>query len=319
MATALVTGGTSGIGRAFVDALAARGDDLVIVARDAERMTVIASEVERQFGVGVECIAADLSQRDDVERIAERIEDAERPIDILVNNAGFGLHSRLLERDIDLQKKAMDVMCLAVLVLSGAAGRAMKARGHGQIINVSSTSAWIFAGNYSAIKAWVLSYTESLAVELRGTGVTATALCPGWVHTEFHERAGISATNLPDIVWIPADVLVRDCLKDADRGAVVSIPTLKWKAAIAVAQYGPKGFIRWFSGKLAGSRHEQQDAQKQTLQDRLADRVPDRVQTAAASASVAMQQAATRMNSALHQATDRLGPSEGNADGRSQN
>lgn len=296
MAIALVTGGTSGIGHAFVEALAARGDDLVIVARDTARMNTIAEQLHRQYGVQVECITADLAKREDVDRVAERIEDPRQPLDIVINNAGFGLHTRLLDPDVDTQKRAMDVMCFALLVLSGAAARAMKARGHGQIINVSSTSAWIMAGNYSAIKAWVLSYTESLAVELRGTGVTATALCPGWVHTEFHDRAGISATNLPDVVWIPADVLVAECLRDAAAGKVISIPTAKWKAAIFVAQHGPKGFIRWFSGKLSSSRHEQQD-QKKSMQQRFQDHVPERVQSAVGDAYSATKQ---RVNSALH-------------------
>lgn len=287
MATALVTGATSGIGNAFARALAARGDDLVIVARNTERMAEMAERLQRMHGITVECITADLGVRADLDRVAERIEDPARPLDMVINNAGFGIHSRLLDRDVDTQKHAMDVMCFAVLVLSGAAARSMKERGHGRIINVSSTSAWIVAGNYSAIKAWVLRYTESLAVELRGTGVTATALCPGWVHTEFHDRAGISATNLPEIVWVDADQLVAEALRDADRGKVVSIPTLKWKAAIAVAQYGPQSFIRWFSGKLSSSRHAQQD-HKKTLQERM--------QGAAAKA----QGAAAKMSQALH-------------------
>ena len=303
MATALVTGGTAGIGHAFVQALAARGDDLVIVARNTARMQTLADELTGSYGVRVECITADLSQRADVDRVAARIEDPDRPIELLVNNAGFGLHSRLLDPDVEQHRLAIDVMCFAVLVLSGAAARAMTARGHGRIINVSSTSAWIMAGNYSAIKAWVLRYTESLSVELRGTGVTATALCPGWVHTEFHDRAGISATNLPDIVWIPADQLVRECLRDAEAGKVISIPTLKWKAAIAVAQYGPRSFVRWFSGKLSSSRHEQKDRQKARMAERVqtvAQMASDGVHLAAETTRHAAESTRQRVTTALH-------------------
>lgn len=226
----------------------------MIVSRDTARMDNLAQELRASYGVSVECITADLAVRADVDRVAARIEDPARPLDLVINNAGFGLHGGLLHADMALQEKAMDVMCLAVMILSAAAGRAMVARGSGRIINVASTSAWIFSGNYSAIKAWVLSYTESLAIELKGTGVTATALCPGWVRTEFHDRAGIKATNLPGIVWIPADQLVHEALEDAEKGRVISIPTLKWKAAIQLAQRGPRGFIRWFSGKLSSSR-----------------------------------------------------------------
>ena len=255
MASALVTGATAGIGHAFVRHLAARGHDLVLVARDTDRMDAIKADITQQYGVQVEVFPADLSVDEDVHRVADRLESTESPIDMLVNNAGFGLHAKLLNKDdLPLQRRAMDVMGWAVLVLSGAAGRAMKARGQGSIINVASTSAWIMSGNYSAIKAWVLTLTEGLALELHGTGVKVTALCPGWVHTEFHDRAGIKKTNLPDLVWVDIDELVTEALRDNERGKVVSIPTWKWKAAIFIATHGPKGFIRWFSRRLSSSR-----------------------------------------------------------------
>ena len=257
MARALVTGGTSGIGTAFVRALAARGDDVVVVARDTGRMEAIAQELQATFGVTIATLQADLTVAEDVTRVADWIEDPANVLDLVVNNAGIGLHAKLLDKDaLPLQRQAFSLMCWAVLELSGAAGRAMKARGHGHIINVSSTSAWIFSGNYSAIKAWVLSMTQALSIELKGTGVTATALCPGWVHTEFHERAGITSDNLPGIVWVDQDVLVSEALADAEAGKAISIPTVKWKAAIAVARYGPAGLVRWFSHKLSSSRHK---------------------------------------------------------------
>lgn len=255
MATALVTGPTSGIGNAFARELAARGTNLVLVARDVERLESIAAELRSQHGVEVEVLPADLSVREQLDAVADRLEDPARPIDLLVNNAGFGLHSSLLDKaELDKHERALDVMCFAVLVLGGAAGRAMKARGRGRIINVASTSAAIFSGNYSAIKGWARTYSTALALELRGTGVTVTALLPGWVRTEFHERAGISSGNLPPIVWIDADVLVKECLDDADKGDIESIPTLKWKLAMFLADHGPKAFTRWFSRKLTNSR-----------------------------------------------------------------
>lgn len=257
MATAMVTGATAGIGHAFVRHLAARGYDLVLVARDIERMTALKADLESQYGVSAEVFPADLSVRADVTRVADRLESVDAPIEMLVNNAGFGLHADLLDKSkLDLQKRAFDVMTWAVLELSGAAGRAMVARGRGNIINVGSTSAWIMSGNYSAIKSWVLTFTEALASELHGTGIKVTALCPGWVHTEFHARADIKKTNLPAIVWVDIDVLVSEALRDNDRNKLVSIPTLKWKIAIAIATHGPKGFIRWFSRQLSSSRRK---------------------------------------------------------------
>lgn len=255
MASALITGGTSGIGYAFARAFASRGTDLILVARDTDRLLRIAEELGTAHGVEVEVITADLSLREDVMRVADRIEDPARPIDWLINNAGFGLHTTVLDRsEIDLQAKAFDVMCLAVLILGGAAGRAMRARGSGRIVNVASSSASIFTGNYSAIKAWARTYSTGLALELRGTGVTATALLPGWVRTEFHDRAGINATKLPGIVWIDPDKLVHDCLADAEKGRFESIPDWKWKIAVFIADHGPRSFTRWFSRKLSASR-----------------------------------------------------------------
>lgn len=255
MASALITGGTSGIGHAFAVEFASRGTDLVLVARDADRLEKVAAELRETHGVEVETISADLAVRDDVMRVADRIEDPARPIDWLINNAGFGLHSTVLDRsEIDIQARAFDVMCLAVLILGGAAGRAMKARGSGRIVNVASTSAAIYTGNYSAVKAWARTYSTALQLELRGTGVTVTGLLPGWVRTEFHDRAGINASKLPGFVWIEADKLVRSCLADAEKGRIESIPDLKWKIAMFIGDHGPRGLARLVSRMLTASR-----------------------------------------------------------------
>ncbi|HET7723841.1 MAG TPA: SDR family NAD(P)-dependent oxidoreductase, partial [Propionibacteriaceae bacterium] len=107
---------------------------------------------------------------------------------------------------------------------------------------------------YSAVKAWVNTYTEGLANELHGTGVTVTAVLPGWVHTEFHERAGINASKLPDVVWIEADELVKEALDDNAAGKVLSVPSKRWSTAIWVGRHTPRSVIRWVSRKLSNSR-----------------------------------------------------------------
>jgi short-subunit dehydrogenase len=254
MATALITGGTSGIGAAFARALAARGDDLVLVARDAERLAEMAAEIKERYAVDVEVISADLGDREDTMRVAERVGSAEQPVDLLVNNAGFGVHARLTAVDPAPHDYAFDVMCRAVLILAGAAARAMTARGGGAIINVSSTAGFVTMGSYSAIKAWATSFSESLAVELTGTGVTVTALCPGYVRTEFHQRAEINAAKIPGPAWLDADVLVAACLQDVARGRVVSIPSARYKVGIFFARHAPRRAVRAVSRKLSSGR-----------------------------------------------------------------
>jgi short-subunit dehydrogenase len=255
MVVALVTGGTSGIGAAFARNLAARGYDLVLVARKADALESMAAEL-RALGRTVEVMSADLADRAAVSRVAARLEDPERPIDMLVNNAGFSVHTALTDPDVSAHDLGFEVMCRAVLVLSGAAARGMMPRGTGAIVNVSSTAGFITMGSYSAIKAWVTSFTEGLAVELKGTGVTVTALCPGWVHTAFHERAGVSTSKIPNSLWVDAEVLVESALRDVDRGKVISIPTIRYRILIWLARHAPRSAIRSISGSISSSRRK---------------------------------------------------------------
>ena len=256
MATALITGGTSGIGAAFGRALARRGYDLVLVARDEANLARHADEFRGLGAPSVETISADLSDRVDVATVADRLESTDSPIDLLVNNAGFGVHFPLATRDTSVHDRALEVMVRTVLVLGGAAAKAMVARGSGAIINVSSTAGFVTMGGYSAIKAWVTSYTEGLAVELRGSGVHVTALCPGWIRTEFHERANIRTGSIPSALWVDVDVTVETALRDSARGKVISIPTARFKALIWLARHIPRSTVHWVSGKISSGRKE---------------------------------------------------------------
>ncbi|HHV20225.1 MAG TPA: SDR family oxidoreductase [Propionibacterium sp.] len=255
MPTALITGATSGIGAEFARQLADRGYDLVLVARDETRLKEYADELHHETAVDVEILPADLADRAQTQRVADRLEDQAQPIHLLVNNAGFGLRSTMLEPDTELEERALDVMCRAVLILGGAAARAMKQRGRGIIINTSSVAGIMAMGNYSAVKAFVTTYSESLAAQLRKSGVTVTALCPGWVHTEFHDRAAINASSIPSWAWIDKAVLVREALADAERGKVISVPTVGWNIAAMAARIAPRPIIRWISGLITSRRH----------------------------------------------------------------
>jgi short-subunit dehydrogenase len=255
MATALVTGGTSGIGAEFARQLAARGDDLVLVARNPDRLTDFATELKDRYGVAVETLSADLGVRDDVLQVAARLGSTAQPIDLLVNSAGFRVPKQLAVEDTAAQEYGIDVMIRAVLILCAAAGRTMSARGGGSIINVSSTSGFITMDNYSAIKAWVTTYSEGLATELRANGVRVTALCPGYVRTEFHQRASIRTGSIPRPMWVNVDELVSEALADVAKGKVISIPTRRFKVMIFVARHAPRAAVRALSERMNSNRH----------------------------------------------------------------
>ncbi len=255
MATALITGGTSGIGAAFAGLLAGRGYGLVLVARDLERLERVAAELHASSGMDVEVLRADLGDRTDVARVAARLEDAARPIDILINCAGFGVHTPLIA-DPERHERAFDVMCRAILVLGGAAGRSMSARGHGTIISISSLQSFLTTGSYAAIKAWVTAYSQGLASELRPAGVTVTAVLPGWVRTEWHERAGVQRSSIPSWLWIDPGLVARVALQHAERGKVISIPTVRYRVIGWLARHLPMGTIRRISERLTASRND---------------------------------------------------------------
>jgi short-subunit dehydrogenase len=254
MPTALVTGATAGIGLEFARQLAERGTDIVLVARDRQRLDGVAADLHRRFGVTTEVLVADLADRAAVQVVADRLADGARPVDLLVNNAGFGLKRGFLQNEVEVEEGAFDVLCRAVLVLSHAAARAMKVRGHGSIINVSSVASFVAMGSYSAAKAWVTVFSEGLANELAGSGVRVMALCPGFTHTEFHQRAEMNMSKLPDALWLDADELVRDALADLDRGRVVSVPGAAYKVLVGALAVVPRGLARSVSGGIAARR-----------------------------------------------------------------
>ncbi len=257
MPTALVTGATSGLGAEFARQLAAHGQDLVIVARDTQRLEQTAAALRARYGVSVEVLAADLADRAQVERVASRLRDPARPVDTLVNNAGFARRTGVLADDLPEEERALDVMARAVLVLSQTAARAMRERGHGRVVNVASVAAFVAMGSYSATKSWVVVFSEALARELAGTGVTVTVVCPGFVHTEFHERAALNMSRLPEWAWLGAELVVREGLADAARGKVVSVPSRQYAALVTLLRYLPRGLVRGTSAALAARRRSQ--------------------------------------------------------------
>ncbi|GAA4113436.1 SDR family oxidoreductase [Nocardioides fonticola] len=243
---ALVTGPTAGIGLSFARQLAARGHDLVLVARDAARLDAVAAELADAYGVAVETLPADLADRDQMRVVEARLADPDRPIEVLVNNAGFGLKERFLDNTADQETAMLDVLVTAVLRLTHAALGPMAERGHGGVVNVSSVASFLPRGTYSAAKAYVNRFGEWAAHEYRPRGVTVTTLCPGFVRTEFHERMGVAADSAPSWLWLDADDLVREALADFDAGKVFSIPSVRYQAITTVARVVPTGVLQRF-------------------------------------------------------------------------
>lgn len=252
MATALITGASSGIGAEFARQLAARGHNLVLVARDSNRLADLGERLSEEYRVSAQVLVADLTDREATERVCERLTDPHRPIDVLVNNAGFGLKAAFLDNDVTDEEAGLDVMTRAVLLTCHAAGRAMRERGQGRIINVSSVAGWIASGTYAAHKSFVTVLTEGLSTQLRGSGVTATAVCPGFTHTEFHERAKLPMGWLPEWLWLSVEEVVSAALADAETGKAICVPGRRWKVISTVIRATPRPLLR---SRRVSSRH----------------------------------------------------------------
>lgn len=243
--TALITGATAGIGAAFARRLAAEKYDLVLVARDVARLEETAQRLSEEHGVGVEVIGADLSTEAGRELVADRLRD--HPVDLLVNNAGIGLNIPFLRSNPEAEEAMLNLNVHAVMRLTLAAAPEMARRGHGEIINVSSVAGFGAAmpgSTYPASKAWVTNFSESVALSVGQFGVRVMALCPGYVRTEFHQRAGINMTKTPGWLFLDADQLVADGLRDLRRGKVISVPDWKYKIAVFGLRYLPRALVR---------------------------------------------------------------------------
>jgi short-subunit dehydrogenase len=251
MSTALVTGASAGIGRAFAVGLAARGHDLVLVARDAARLEELGAELTAAHGVAADVLAADLLADDGVAAVEARLTDPDHPVDLLVNNAGFGTYGRFAELDVAREVQEVELNVVALLRLTHAALGAMELRRAGAILNVASLAAYQpnpISATYGATKAFVHSFTHAVREEARGTGVTVMLVCPGYTHTEFHDRAGLGESDMPEFVWQSADTVVAAALRDLDRGRAVSIPGLLNQTAAAFSSAAPAGVTRRIAG-----------------------------------------------------------------------
>jgi short-subunit dehydrogenase len=242
---ALVTGATAGIGAAFARRLAADGWHLVLVARDADRLAQMAAELGARHGHDVQTLPADLSTDDGCATVEQRLA-SDSPVHLLVNNAGISLNKTFLRSTAEDEARLLRLNVHAVMRLTLAALRPMTERRDGAVINVSSVAAFgamMPGSTYSASKAWVTNFSESVGQSARPFGVRVMALCPGYTRTEFHERAGINISKTPEWMWLRAEDVVDEALRDLRKGKLVSVPAWKYKVAVAGLRHAPRRLL----------------------------------------------------------------------------
>jgi uncharacterized protein len=245
--TALVTGATAGIGAAFARRLAAASHALVLVARDGERLQRLAADLTAAHGVPVEVLAADLTTETGLAAVEQRLADPAAPVEVLVNNAGLSLNRTVLESTAGDEERMLRLNVHAVMRLTRAALPGMVRRGHGAVINVSSVAgltASLPGSTYSATKAWVNSFSESVAAAARSRGVRVMAVCPGLVRTEFHARAGIDVSRMPRWWWLDADDVAADAMRSLARGRVVRVVDWRYRVLVRVTRLLPRRAVQ---------------------------------------------------------------------------
>lgn len=242
---ALVTGASTGIGRAFAEQLAAIGYDVVLVARSRDRLDQLAHDLAAAHGIVAQALPADLTDPLELRLVEGVIVDGD--LDLLVNNAGFGTVGAFAEADLEEEERQLRLNVLALMRLSHAALPGMKARQRGAIVNVSSLMAFQaapFNATYAATKAFVSSFSEALHEEVRDSGVTVQVVCPGLTRTEFQERAHMDVSSLPDMLWMAPETVVEASLAALRRGDAVCIPGLSNRAMASLSSSLPRSWTR---------------------------------------------------------------------------
>jgi len=246
---AAITGASAGIGATFARTLAARGHDLILIARRPDRLEALASELAQRNGAKSEIVTADLTAAADLERVAERLA-AVPELAILVNNAGFGVPGRFATAEYAAQEDMHRLHVMTTLRLTHAVLAGMVARRSGAVINVASVAGFLTspgAVSYGASKCWINAFTEGIWMELRGTGspVRVQALCPGFTYSEFHDVAGMDRTKLaPKSWWYSAEQVVQASLAGLERDRVFVIPGFRYRVLVAMGNQVPRWLRR---------------------------------------------------------------------------
>ena len=243
---ALVTGATSGIGAEFTKLLAREHYDIILVARDENRLRKSAEELEKEFGIKTEIIVADLSVENEIVKVEQRLltTDPSLAVGVLINNAGYGLKGRFINHTSAAEVDLLNVLVTAVLRLTHAALPNMRNAKSGYIINVGSVAGWLPGSTYSAAKAWVNAFSEYLNADLAKDGITVTSLAPGFTHTEFHQRGGMKMGAVPGFLWEKAPEVVKAGWEGALRGDAIVISGKQYRAIVFLARHLPRKLVR---------------------------------------------------------------------------
>ncbi|PWH05005.1 short-chain dehydrogenase [Brachybacterium endophyticum] len=243
--TSLITGASAGLGAQYARALARRGERLVLVARRAEALEELSVELARLGAAAVETLPADLSQDDGVASVVGRLTDQERPVSTLINNAGFGLPLAFERNDIEDEVRHLRLHDEVPMRLMHAVLPLMLERGEGRILNIASVAAFTPRSTYAASKGWLVSFSRWANARYRPRGVTVTAVCPGFTHTEFHARMGLAKgkEGIPGWMWLDAPRVVEESLRDVARGVAVSVPSRRYRAIVAASRFLPAGLL----------------------------------------------------------------------------
>jgi short-subunit dehydrogenase len=244
MATALVTGATSGIGAAYAKLLAKEKYDLVLVARDLPRLNAYAKELNKNYKIKVETLQADLTKPAQLSKVEKRLSSKTKPIEVLINNAGFGIKQSFADSEIKKEQELLDVLVTAPMRLTHAVLPQMLKRDSGVIVNVSSVASWIAGGTYSAAKSYLTVFSEYLNTELKSTNIKISALCPGFTRTEFHQRGNMRMSGLPNFMWLSSDQVVAKSWKNAKAGKAICIPGWQYLTLSTIARVAPRPIVR---------------------------------------------------------------------------
>ena len=239
---ALVTGATAGIGESFTRLLAAQGFNVALVARDLERLNERSEFLKKNYLIETAIIQADLATDSGCATVEKYL--AENEIEVLVNNAGFGIKFAFTTSSLEAEEDLLNVLVRAPMRCMHVVLPAMKERNSGTIINVSSVASWIAGGTYSASKSYLTVLSESIHTELAATNIKVMALCPGFTHTEFHQRGKMKMSALPEFMWLNSDAVVEKAWSDSQAGNAISVPGWQYLLLSTFARFFPRPIVR---------------------------------------------------------------------------